>query len=334
MTVNNNICYIFNRIFLNFMKEIKGQNDEIKSILKQTYQIFDKKSDEYINYFTSNIDIKMTSGFFDEEQDILDNLEVLNVPIFVGITVHDILKKVVVDNVESRKSLKYYIYILLVIGYIYQIEMDGDKKSILLDRTLFLINGIDKKTIKEDELEKYLEDILDDDIQKMLMKMFNDRLNVTKPIMGGGLEMDDKLEFLNNTKIGELAKEISSCINFDGLNMDNPDNLSDMFSRGGSNMLGDIIQTVGTKITQKIQNGEINQEELMSEAMSMMGSLNTAGHGDMMSQMMSMMTGASDKNGGVGGMADMFKMMSGDSGGGKSNKTKERLQRKLDSKKK
>ncbi len=116
--------------------------------------------------------------------------------------------------------------------------------------------------------------------------------------------------------------------------MSNPEdlmNMSNLFS-GSNNMLGDIIQTVGTKITQKIQNGEINQEELMSEALNMMGSLNTAGHGDMMSQMMNMM-------GGMGGMVNMMGAMGGmgNVGGNTptsgNNKTRDRLQKKLANKK-
>ena len=71
-----------------------------------------------------------------------------------------------------------------------------------------------------------------------------------------------------------------------------------LFGGGGENgnMFGEIIQTVGSTITEKINSGEINQEELMNEALGMMGQLNKSGHGDMLSSMMNMM-------GGVGGGA-------------------------------
>lgn len=329
---------MFNRIYLNLMKEIKNKDVDIKAKLKQTYKVFDKKSEEYVSRLSLCMDDKISGALFGDD-DIIDNVEILNLEIFVGVPVCDVMKKVVEDNDESKNSFKYYMYILMVLTYIYKMdEMDDEKKNILLQKTVHIINSVDTKSIKdESELETYMEDILDDDIRKLLVKMYNDRSHVKESVMK--IETNDLgpgLDFLNNTKIGELAKEISNSIDTEKLNMSNPEdlmNMGNLFS-GSNNMLGDIIQTVGTKITQKIQNGEINQEELMGEAMNMMGSLNTAGHGDMMSQMMGMM-------GGMGGMANMMGAMGGmggmtnvsDSGTSGGNKTRERLQKKLANKK-
>jgi hypothetical protein len=346
MTVQNNIAFMFNRIYLNLMKEIKNKDVDIKAKLKQTYKVFDKKSDEYITRLSLSMDDRITCALFGND-DIIDNVEILNFEIFVGVTVCEVMKKVVEDNDESKNSFKYYMYILMVFTYMFKLDdMDDDKKTILLQKTVHIINSVDTKTIKDDsELETHMEDILDDDIRKLLVKMYNDRVHVKENVMK--MDTDDLgsgMEFLNNTKIGELAKEISNSIDMEKLNMSNPEdlmNMGNLFS-GSNNMLGDIIQTVGTKITQKIQNGEINQEELMSEALGMMGSLNTAGHGDMMSQMMSMMggmggmsqmMGAMGGMGGMGGMSDPGDGSANPSANPSGNKTRDRLQKKLANKK-
>ena len=319
---------MFNKVYLNLMKEVKDKNPDIKGKLKSNYKIFDKKSDEYITKMVMNMNETVTEALLDDS-DILDKIEIMNFEIFVDITIDEILKKVVNNDDNSKKSLKYYVYILMVFGYIYKMEdLDDDKKDILLKKTVDIINNVDTNKISdEEELDKHLEDILDDDLRKLLMKMYVDRIAVKESVMK--LDIDDistGLEFLNNTKIGELAKEISSSLDMSKMNMENPEdfmNMNNLFS-GSNNMLGDIIQTVGTKITQKIHNGEINQEELMGEALNMMGSLNSSGHGDMMSQMMGMMSGMGDL---MGGMAN------GGGGGVPTNKTKERLLKKIANKK-
>ena len=83
-------------------------------------------------------------------------------------------------------------------------------------------------------------------------------------------------EFLNS-KIGNLAKEISEELNGDDLKcMENPDDLMKNLLSGEGGGLGNIIQKVSSKLQNKMQNGELNEEALMKEATSMMGMLNPA----------------------------------------------------------
>ena len=302
------------------MKEIKDKDLEVKSKLKGNYKVFDKKSDEYITRMSTLMDDKITKALFDTDQDIVSHIEILNMELYKDLTVEMIMKKVVNNDDNSKSSFKYYLYILMLFCYIYKMEeLDDEKKYILMCKTVDILSSMDTKKIESDEdLEKHLEDILDDDLRILLKRVYNDRKMVNESVMKIDIsDMDSGLEFLNNTKIGELAKEISSSIDMSKLSGINPEEMLDMnqLMSGSNNVLGDIIQTVGSKITQKIQTGELNQDVLMSEALGMMGSLNSSGHGDMMTQMMGM-------------MGNMMGNM--ESSG---NKTKERLQRKLANKK-
>ena len=118
-------------------------------------------------------------------------------------------------------------------------------------------------------------------------------------------------EFLNS-KIGNLAKEISEELNGDDLKcMENPDDLMKNLLSGEGGGLGNIIQKVSSKLQNKMQNGELNEEALMKEATSMMGMLNPA---------FSKMAGG--MGGGMGGMGNLFSMMGGMMGGGGGKKKK------------
>ena len=86
--------------------------------------------------------------------------------------------------------------------------------------------------------------------------------------------------FFTDGMIGKLAEELTSEINVDdlNLNMENTGSVEDVFSNlmSGDNPMKfmNLLQTVGKNIESKISNGQLNQEKLVEEAQTMMGSLN------------------------------------------------------------
>jgi len=102
---------------------------------------------------------------------------------------------------------------------------------------------------------------------------------------------------LNNTNIGNLAKEIT-----DGLNLDEmgEDGLSDFMKP--ENMMN-IFQKINTTLTDKISNNELDGNALLGEASNLMGK------NDMMKGMMSMFGNMGNSGSGDGNMPDMSNMM-------------------------
>jgi hypothetical protein len=114
--------------------------------------------------------------------------------------------------------------------------------------------------------------------------------------------------FFEDSRIGQLAREITSKIDMSSLAAQRPEdlmNMQNLFS-GSNSAITNIIQQVGSTITEKIQKGELRQEELVSDAMALMSKMNLggmmggkggaggpgqAGMGDMMKNMMSMFGG-------------------------------------------
>ena len=107
---------------------------------------------------------------------------------------------------------------------------------------------------------------------------------------------DDTLESLENTSLGNLAKEITKDLNIDDTNaqdMLNPNNMMNIF------------QTINSTLQQKVDNNELDMNSLFSEAS---GFMNNSG---LMGNMMGMMgAGAgTGSDGGDEGMPDIGNMM-------------------------
>jgi hypothetical protein len=94
-----------------------------------------------------------------------------------------------------------------------------------------------------------------------------------------GAGMEEIMTQMKNSKLGEIAEEISQTID--------KDKLAEAFSGGdgmesviqglmtGQNvgMIGDLVQQVGDKINAKLQNGDMKEEDLLKDAFSLMGKM-------------------------------------------------------------
>lgn len=308
------------------MKDIRNKSSNIKSSLKINYKVFDKQSDEYLLYMKNMLSDEVMACLF-KPVEILSCIEILNLEIFMNVTVNDIIKEV---NATDMKTLSYYIYLLMLMVYIHKMELDESKKDILLCSTISLA---DSASISNDEFENKCSEILDDDIKIVLRKIYDTRSD--KVDFKSTNEPID-FDFLNNTKIGDLVKEMSADINV------NTFDIPDMQEDGGQmditklfenpkniKAVTDIFQNVSKMISSKIETGDLNESELMSEGVQMFGKL--AGMGglgdnqeDIMTQMASMM-----------GKMDLsqFGDLGGKRGGSSpTGKTQERLRKKLQSK--
>jgi hypothetical protein len=271
---------VFNRILLNFLKEIRHRDDSVRQSLKEHYKVFDKSSNEYIDFLRSQITEDVWSALQTKE-DIFDAESVLELQIFRTVTVRDIVHKIVRENDADRRTVKFYLYLLITILYFDRAELaltDNDR-ALLLSKTLRLLNG------EEAELDEVLDDTLANILERV--RALRDSSTSSAPSSQGELPFD--MSFLENTKIGALAREISQNVDVSKLNPEDLMRPETLLTGGGDGVLGDLIQSVGDTIQSKLDKGEIDQEQLMQEAMSMLGSLDKSGHGGMMAGIFAMM---------------------------------------------
>jgi hypothetical protein len=310
MSYSDKLVYAFNAFYLNFLTDIKGYSDAFKKEVKTNYKVFNKSSPEYIQAFADSSETLMMRDW----------------------TLDTILDAISSD--EDKNTINGYYFIFKALNSIHEHD------DAVLETVLDIIGTSKNKSSTQETMYAKLDSVLDDDLKSVLKQLVDINISATP-------KTDDANPFsmFDNTTIGDLAKEISSEIDISQLNIQNPEQLLDFSNLGSSNnILGNIVSKVSNKIQNKISSGELNQQDLMSEAMSFLGAMGGAG-------------GAGGGAGGAGGMSpmdlfnnpmmkDLFSGMAGsmagsgkNSGGGgrmqmntskvKQLETKARLQQKL-----
>jgi hypothetical protein len=156
------------------------------------------------------------------------------------------------------------------------------------------------------------------------------------------------LDEIEHTSLGKLAKEIMSEVNLDDLQPDmltSGGGLMDMLTgggAGGNGGLAKIISTVSQKMVSKMSSGELNQEDLLKDALGVAAKLPAMMPGGMgadlskMGDMLSMLSGAAGSASGKnsrtapGGfdLSSLMSMMGGLGGGaGMPNLTKKQMEK-------
>jgi len=325
--------YAFNKFFGVFVRDIKELSDELHGTIKKNYKVIDKASSEYMDHFWEVLGthIRSSDWQLDEHQDV----EV----------VKDVSYKQIVDSTEDIEQLSNTIYILSIFSYIKKVSDEKDLDG-LFDTSLRALNAFQRgdSAAFDDEVE----DILDDDLRYLFAKLklptpstpSEDEVSeggepreaaAAGTTAEGEDPMADIFSKFGNSKICEIAKEVSQNIDLSNLKIESPSDVFGMLSgNNGNNVLGNIVQQVTSTITNKMSSGEINQEDLVKEAMNMMGSLGGMGGGassilnnPMFASMMKNMAGAAG-GGGRGGKTafrqDVLSKMA----------TRDRLKKKLD----
>jgi hypothetical protein len=177
---------------------------------------------------------------------------------------------------------------------------------------------------KTDNNKSFMENI--ENFDNLNMNDLSEQIdNTIKNMSGDNLPDSDKI---NNAmkgilggKLGDLAKEI---VDESSTGIETEDDLNSLMK--DPTKLMSLVKNVGEKLDSKIKNGEINENELMSEATDLLGKMNDIpGFGNIKDMMSNL--GLNMNN--INTSASENKMKQQTS----KNKTKERLQNKLKKKK-
>lgn len=327
--LNDKILLCYNKYLSTFIKTHKNIADEVKSIVKK-FKVIDNNSLEYMHIFdiesVSETLYKQKLNKIDEIK-LFKNKDFLNLNIYNGITIKMIYDKL--DNDVKKLELLKYTYIFHVLKYLHNLE-DGKYKQLLfniiidvIDETQFVNYPGYVENIVDDELcdmikQFILLNILIDNEYKNMEKSANDKGNGQ-----GGID-DEFMSSIENSNIGKLAKEIAEDVNIDDLNIKEPQDLLKGLMGNGEDgqppILQKIFSTIGTKITAKMENGELNQQELVSDAFNMIGQMNNEGGNNPLSSMFNQMLGQ------MGNMKGMGKGMGGNQNA-RTRVNKDRLSR-------
>ena len=293
--IRKKILYTFNKLSLDFIKELKKQHDQLKVHIGKKYRTFDKSSDKYLEKFWENIPEDVKPMFFidissDLESSLIHETKLKDWDLLNELTLAQITKLVSDDNYGIVSN---YVYMLYLFAHLYKdTELSEDQLDDIFKSSLKVLGNPDECIVE----------VIDDDIQNIWNNMTAYKTKV------------ESFDMFENSKIGQLAKEITEEIDIDSINPEDLMNMNNLFGdqSGSPNILGDVISKVGASIGKKIQNGDIKQDDLIKDAMSMLGQM--GGNNPFAS-----MFGADFMN-------DMMPQQN-------NNKTKQRLQKKLQEKK-
>jgi hypothetical protein len=267
----NRIIKSFIKTFREFINDIKSAYPEYREVLeKYKFNLNDYDINSLIvDHFMMSIQPFLIE-ISDKNESIFQN-EKERIVIFKDVDFNKIWEK---SNEMNKEIIWKYLHTLIIIGNNY--------------------NGIVKKDgIFKQFNEMLSQSELDDESLNHISDQAKAMLNMVKSLseenenqnQNGDENNSEKLSggMFENTKIGEIAKELASEINFEefseGLGSlgesDNPDPsklFDNLIGKDPMKLMG-LIQNVGSKIQDKISNGQINEQELVSEAQNMMQGL-------------------------------------------------------------
>jgi hypothetical protein len=302
--VKDSITLVFNKFYAEFLKDIKTINDDIRAKVKANYKVLNKNSGEYILFFQEDFTQEFVKALLSDDRDVYSKKFVAK-----DIDIHSLFV-----NEENTSLVMKYVYILTILNLVFVeiFEMPTPEEQ----KTFFsvVINGIVSSTKEGVDFD----DVIDEDLRGLLVKLAS--INKISDAPSASKEKtEDPFSSLfgniENSFIGSLAKEISNDINIDDLNIESPADIMKMmdFSSGQNNAVGNIVKKVTSKISEKINKGELDQDNLIKEVMNMMGTFGNlgkdsgGGSDNPLSSLMSMMNNPM--------MGDLMKNMS--KGGGK-----------------
>lgn len=265
--------------------------------------IFDKTHKQFIDTLkaTYSLDVECVESY-DVIRDTLDIKKLIARPISC-LDLNDFTNLKILPNknasdmyrmITSVKSINTFFTYLMIFGVlITKIELETEKDGEVIDKEFieaftlackgkqYTYGDNDERKCSEsdedeDEDEYNCEDVINvllSNIKQLKSPNETEHVDTDNAKYCKGEETDETpfdMSFIENSKIGKLAQEISSEIDFS--NIKSADDISKFFDPK-NNFIGDIVGKVGSKITDKLNNGDLKQDDLLSDAFGLMNSL-------------------------------------------------------------
>lgn len=260
----------FNKLIKQLVKELDKTYPEYNILKIKEYKNIDDKDEKYLLYYMNFIekDIKKIANedvslFEQEDTYFLRDIE------FSRIWNNNIS-----DN--TKQAIWKFLQTLYLIGKPFM-NNKTDIHQLITDYNDIISKDTEKDTKKLKLIKKEL-DIISKIVRNINQEKEHQKEQRKEQFKHG---VTGQLpEFLENSKIGQLAQELSSELDLDELGFGNldeknsdPQNIfNNILGKNPQKLMG-LIQNVGTKIQSKLSEGDINENDLVGEAQNMMSSL-------------------------------------------------------------
>lgn len=245
---------VFNQYYIDLIKRLKSVckktenptalSKKIIRSIRENYHTVDKSSDEYITYCNENISQELWDSYIE-----IETVEEAN-KWFDDKDEVFLYKNISLKDVKNLVNDIYLHHHFISVFYIFKNELSVETTTLIIK----LLQGTDK-TVSIDEIE-------DEKIKRLLERLSSIRKSEFKNKTG--IDMKG----IENTTLGKLAKEILEDVDVEKLQKSIGEN-GDILKAIGNPDSGfaDLITNVSKKMSEKISNGELKQENLLSDAM-------------------------------------------------------------------
>lgn len=261
----------FNKVFQEFIKEL------IKTFPDETLKM---KKHKYYKIEDMDSNTKYLEDFINNNLPYMDEISKCNKKFFKHsklFIVNDTSYKSILRSPSiTRNNLNMiwkYLHTLFILCY------SVDNLQTIIDDNLLDNTNINKIKANLDNYDKLLADIISKNKQALNIQEQESETKQNSEIKSN--EENDMDDFFDNSLIGSLAKELSEGFNEEDMkDLKNPQDLLAGLLQGKTNEgLGKIMNTVCSKLDEKMKNGELNHEQLFMEANKMMGKMDLFGGG-------------------------------------------------------
>ena len=262
----NNYLKLFINELINIYPEY---NEKLTTNYKSLLDSENNNEDTFVKHF--NDEIKQYTQYIAKKDDSLFKLD-KELNFIKGIDSRDLWFKDI--SQKTKNNIWKYLQTLIVLSK----KIIGDDEEI----NNLIENFQNSEEFNMDNIKKETENMME-----MLQNLsMND--NSSTEDNNSSNENSNPLDNLAGGLIGDIAKELTEELNINESDIGEPRNMNEAFNNllggnGGQGNFLNIISKVGEKIQNKVNSGQINQNDLMKEAQQMMGSLKNPNH---MAQMM------------------------------------------------
>lgn len=282
MFLRSKILFLFNKFFINFIKDLKASDDELKTTLKKHYKVIDKSSSDYITLFWTGLSKYSELISSSEIKDLESNEELGGVEIVTGLKVSEILKAL---SDDTKKVFWNYIYTLSVFSILYNDNSDDEVDNVEASTSVEGVSDDAGDNNDKEDDEASLKDMVNEaleenDKENQNVAIFNKVVEVLGAIQKGSVNPEIFDDIMDDEVRGLLMKikSLEAQSKVDGMEKESGEGIDfgSMFGNiGQSSKIANLAKEISDEID--INNLKIEKPEDIMKMMDFSGGNNVMG---------------------------------------------------------
>jgi hypothetical protein len=257
MSEYSKLVFSYNSFLVDFLKLAKKISPEVRQLIKAEHRSINKCDNVYIEFAKEHLDLQGLSSSSPNEGFIIN-----------GLSVQSLLS---IEDAEVRLPILRLLYVLAAIAQLHKLDKPDD-----IEKLLNLVVKFQHGEFTLSTQGIFEDDVLNSLILKLKTLCVEEVVTKSQKGLDSAIKSPHEMimENLHNTKIGSIAKEIAEELDFSHVDMQNPEKWLDIANMTNPNsFLGNIVGKLGSKLTDKMKNGELSQDDLFADATMLMKSM-------------------------------------------------------------